>query len=72
MSLHDPRVDQVDATPTAKVAAGSLAGAAVTVLISVAKSFGYELEPEVAGALVVLAYGVAGYFKKSRPGDVDH
>jgi len=72
VSLHDPRVGQVDATPTAKVAAGSLAGAAVTILVSVTKSFGYELEPEVAAALVVVVGYAAAYFKKSRPGDIDH
>lgn len=60
-----------DATPTAKVAAGSLAGAAVAVLVSIVKSFGIELEPELAAGLVVLLSGLAAYYKKSRPGELD-
>jgi len=72
MGAHSaPQVTQVDATPTAKVTAYTLAGAAVTILISVAKSFGFELEPEVAGSLVLLLGFGAGYLKRSRPGDVD-
>lgn len=68
---HSPTTSQVDGTPTAKVTAGALSGAAVTIVISVAKSFGVELEPEVAAALVVVVASVASYFKSSRPGDND-
>lgn len=64
-------VAQPDGTPTAKVTAYTLAGGLVTILISVAKSFGYEVEPEVAGALVLLIGYAAGWAKRSRPGEKD-
>lgn len=68
---HSANVAQIDSTPTAKVTAGSLTAALVVVLISVAKSFHIELEPEVAAALVAMSGTAAAYFKKSRPGDND-
>ena len=60
-----------DNTPTAKVSAGALAGAAVTVFISVSEYLGVNVPPDVAAAAVVLLSGLAAYFKKSRPGDTD-
>lgn len=62
---------QPDNTPTAKVTAMSLAGAAVTVGISVAEHFGLDVPPDVAGALVIILAFLAGYGKKSRPGEID-
>lgn len=67
----DLQTEQTDPTPTAKVAAGALAGAFMAVLISIAKSFGIELEPELAAGLVTIFGGLAAYFKKSRPGELD-
>lgn len=62
---------QVDPTPTAKVTAYTLAGAAVTVFISIVDNFNVEVPPDVAAALTILLGFVAGYIKSSRPGDVD-
>lgn len=62
---------QVDNTPTAKVTTGTLAGAAVTVFISVGEHFGVIVPPDVAASLVVLLGFLAAYFKKSRPADTD-
>lgn len=70
---HSPAVtDQLDNTPTAKVTAGALAGAAVTVGVSIAEHFGSEIPADVAASLVVLLSGLAAYFKRSRPADIDH
>lgn len=66
-----PKVSQADNTPTAKVTAGALAGAFVTVVISVAEHFHVVVPPDVAASLVVLIGGAAAYFKRSRPGDID-
>jgi hypothetical protein len=46
-----------------KVAAGALAGAAVTVAVSVAGAFGVNVPPDVAAALVTLLSFAAGYLK---------
>lgn len=62
---------QSDATPTAKVAVGALSASLVTVLISVADTFGVTLEPDVAAALATFIYLGAAYWKKSRPGELD-
>lgn len=61
----------VDNTPTAKVTAGVLTGALVTVLLSIAGRFNVELSGEEAAALVTLLGGVAAWLKRSRPDDVD-
>lgn len=69
---HSPTpVNQPDNTPTAKVTAGLLAGSVAAVLVSLAKSVGIELEPELAASVVTLVFGLAAYFKRSRPGEVD-
>lgn len=62
---------QPDSTPTAKVTAGVLTGALVTVLLSAAGRFGVELTGEEAAALVTLLGGLAAWWKKSRPGELD-
>ena len=62
---------QPDATPTAKVTVGALSAALVTVLISVADTFGFVIEPDVAAALVALGGFAAAYLKRSRPGELD-
>lgn len=59
-------VTQPSAKPTQKWIAGTSTGAAVTVLLWVAESTHVDLPLPVAGALVVLASGVAGYIKKNR------
>lgn len=65
-------VTQVDSTPTAKVTAGTLAGALATVLIFMSQQFGIEMDAGTGAAIAVLLGYVAAYMKKSRPGDVDH
>lgn len=62
---------QPDSTPTAKVTAGVLTGALVTVVLSAAGRFNIELTGEEAAALVTVLAGLAAWWKKSRPGDVD-
>lgn len=66
MGRHSP-----DNTPTAKVTVGALAGAAVTVFISITEYFNVNVPPDVAAAMVVLLSGLAAYFKKSRPAETD-
>jgi hypothetical protein len=60
-----------DLTPTAKVTAGALTGAFVTVLISVAEHLDIQVPPDVAASLVVLLGGLAAWYKKSRPSELD-
>jgi hypothetical protein len=48
-----------------KVAAASLAGAVVTVAVTVAGAFGVNVPPDVAAALVTIATFAAGYLKAS-------
>jgi hypothetical protein len=62
---------QPDATPTAKVATGGLAGSAATILIFIAKEYGIELDAGTGAALATLAFGIAAWYKKSRPGEID-
>ena len=70
---HDPPVTtkQPDNTPTAKVTAGVLTGAFVTMVLSLSTRFGIELSGEEAAALVTLLSGLAAWFKRSRPGELD-
>jgi hypothetical protein len=63
--------DQPDNTPTAKVTAGLLSGAMVVVLIGSFGRLGVDLTAEEAGALVVIFSGIASWFKRSRPGELD-
>lgn len=61
-----------DSAPTAKVTAGALTASFVTLLVVVSQDiFNYTMSAELAMALVTIAGGVAAYFKRSRPGDVD-
>lgn len=62
---------QPDTTPTAKVTAATLAGAAVTVLVSVSEHFGIDIPSDVAASLVVILVFAAGWIKRSRPGETD-
>lgn len=52
--------------PTAKVAAGGTAGAAVVVIVYLAGLFGLELPVAVATAAVVLVSFAAGYLVPDR------
>lgn len=61
----------VDKTPTAKVAAGALTGAAITCILTILRRFDVELTMEEAAAAVTLLSGVVAWWKRSRPGDVD-
>jgi hypothetical protein len=63
--------DQPDNTPTAKVTAGVLTGALVTVLIGTFGRVGVELSAEEAAALVTILSGLAAWYKRSRPGELD-
>jgi hypothetical protein len=63
---------QSDGTPTAKVTAGVLSAATVTILIAVSHDvFHYDMSATLAGALVTVGGFAAAYFKKSRPGEHD-
>lgn len=53
-------------TPTTKVTASALAGAAVVILIWIAGMFGLAVPPEVAGAGVVVLSFAAAYAVKDR------
>jgi hypothetical protein len=64
--------DQPDNTPTAKVTAGVLTGALVTVLIGSFGRLGLELSAEEAAALVTILGGLAAWYKRSRPSELDH
>ena len=46
-----------------KVGAAGLGGLATTVIISVAKSYGYEISPDMASALTTIITAAAGYLK---------
>lgn len=61
----------IDKTPTAKVTAGALTGAAITCILTILRRFEVELTMEEAAALVTLLGGAAAWWKRSRPGDVD-
>jgi hypothetical protein len=63
--------DQPDNTPTAKVTAGVLTGALVTVLIGSFGRLGVELSAEEAAALVTILSGLAAWWKRSRPDELD-
>jgi len=65
------KVAAVDNTPTAKVTAYTLAAAGVTVLVSIADHLDITVPADVAAALVTILGFVAGYWKRSRPGDFD-
>jgi hypothetical protein len=56
-----------DLTPTRKVAAGGVGGAATIVLVWLAGMFGLEMPPEVAAALTVLLGTGAAYLRTERP-----
>jgi hypothetical protein len=56
-----------DLTPTRKVAAGGVAGAATVILVWLAGMFGLEMPPEVAAALTVLLGTGAAYLRTERP-----
>jgi hypothetical protein len=63
---------QSDGTPTAKVTAGVLSAAMVTIIIAVSDDVvHYQMSPTLAGALVTVGGFVAAYFKRSRPGEHD-
>lgn len=53
---------QTSPLPTAKVAFGTLAGAAVTLGIPIARKYGIELSVEQASAIVVIVTAVVSYF----------
>ena len=46
-----------------KVGAAGLGGLATTVIISVAKAYGYDISPEMASAVTTLITAGAGYLK---------
>lgn len=58
--------DQPSRRPTSKVVAGTSAGGAALVITSAARLIGVELEPEVAGGLVLAAAAVVAYLKRER------
>ena len=61
-----PTIDQPTPAPTRKVAAGGGTGAATLVLLWVASLLGVEMPEPVAGAIVLLASGLAAYFTRER------
>lgn len=60
-----------DNTPTAKVTAAGLAGAATTILIFIAGEFGIEIDGGTGAAITWLLALAGGYLKKSRPTELD-
>lgn len=58
--------DQPDSRPTRKVTAYVLASSVVTLLVFAASEAGFELTPEVTGALTTLIGFVLAYFVRER------
>lgn len=54
------------ATPTPKVAAAGITGAAALIIVWVAGLFGLEVPAEVAAAFTVILAFVGGYLKADR------
>ena len=59
-------MNQPTATPTRKIAATGIGGAAATVLIWLAAQFGMEIPAEVAAGIVALIAAGAGYMTAER------
>jgi putative flippase GtrA len=54
--------------PTRKVAAGGIAGAITTVIISICKdAIGYEMSPDLAAAVTTLVSFAVSYFVPNPP-----
>lgn len=58
--------NQPTPAPTAKVAAGGVAGAATLLIVFIAGQFGLDVPPEAASALTVLIGVAAAYIKKEK------
>lgn len=65
-AMSDRLANQPDRRPTRKLAAGGAGGLGVVVLTWVARKAGVELDPEVAGAMVLFVSGVVGYLTRDR------
>jgi len=59
-------VEQPTNTPTAKVAAASVAAAVSILIVFAAGELGFEITAEAASALTTVLAFVAGYFKRER------
>ena len=46
-----------------KVGAAGLGGVATTLIVAVAKAYGYEVSPETASALTTIITAASGYLK---------
>lgn len=67
LAMKAPLVDQYSAAPTRKVMAITLAGAAFTVLVWVARDFyGIAVPGEVQGAVHTAIAALVGYFVRDR------
>jgi len=65
--MQMPVVDQMTATPTRKVMAMTIAGAAFSVLVWAAREFyGVEVPGEVQGAVHTAIAAAVGYFVRDR------
>jgi putative flippase GtrA len=61
----------VGASPTAKVAAGGVAGAVVTLLITALQRWlHWDVPPEVSAALVTVVSFLVAYLTSPKPGEV--
>lgn len=61
----------VSATPTAKVAAGGVAGAITTLIVAVLEHWvRWPVPPEVSAALVTVVSFVVAYLTDPKPGEV--
>jgi len=69
--MHDPSTEQRDGTPTAKVAAGTLAGALASAVLFTAGRFDIPMTAGEGAAFATLAMYCVAWWKRSRPADND-